>query len=103
MQLNGHNQTIVGHMFDPNNFQTLPSFTHSWNLERRTAWAEGQTKRYAISETCQKCKRPLIAEEAMAHKLNHAPFYIRSLARSLAALSQQHRKELLTFMQELYK
>jgi hypothetical protein len=101
MKLNGEKNTLKGHVFDVNNPESLPTFVLRMSPEKQAAWAEKETQRYAIVERCKVCKRPLIAEEVQAHKLNHFPYQVRPLARMLVELNPKARTELLKLIKEV--
>ena len=54
--------TQKGRIFDPQKPETMPSFMRGKPLPEQTAWAEKETVRFAVVETCDQCGEPLIAE-----------------------------------------
>lgn len=94
MKFNSKTNSLKGHVFDPANPDSMPSFTRAMNPTKQKEWAERETERYAVIRNCPTCDEPLIAEEATAHILNHAPTALRPLARMLVELSKEDRAEL---------
>jgi hypothetical protein len=101
MKLNGENNTIKGHVFDPNIHDSLPTFVLRMSADKQVHWAERETQRYRIVEHCKMCKRPLIAEEIQAHKLNHIPYTLRPLARMLLNFPPKTLAELFKLVKEV--
>lgn len=106
MKYNGNNSKEyphVGHVCDPMNPETLPPFVADIkDMTRRTKVALEVTKRYELAGWCEKCspRRPLIAEEVLAHRLKHAP---NSTVRSLVGTVMQHNPDIQRQALELLK
>lgn len=69
--------TLKGHVFDPADADTMPSFivnSRTMSAEQKREWAEAETKRYAIVGTCDRCDPPrdLIEGEQIPHRMSHA-------------------------------
>lgn len=101
-------QTLKGHKFDPEKPESLPGFffvtrngQRVYSKERIEQEAIALTNRYEIVETCKECGELLIAEEILAHKMNHVPSTIRHLVRTLMAVSPKIRSEILAIVKEL--
>ena len=98
---NGPVGTLKGHVFDPEVADSMPTFARSWSQERREREAKEMTARYKIVETCDVCHEPLIAEELLAHKMNHVPSKIRAMVRTVMALEPSDRKAVLETVRSL--
>lgn len=62
----------VGHVFDPSDDRTMPHFTRNMSGTERAFWAQAQTERYRVVDTCKHCGRDLIDGEQIPHRLKHA-------------------------------
>lgn len=103
MILNGKNNSMVGHVFDPANPVSMPKFMQKKSFDEQKLWAQKETARYAIARKCRYCDRELIAEEITAHETAHVPFQIRSQVRTLMALAPNIRKEIMEWVKEMSK
>ena len=101
MTPNGPTGTLKGHVFDPAVDSSMPTFTRFWSPERREREAKEMTERYRIVESCDVCHEPLIAEEVLAHKMNHVPSRIRAQVRTVMAMEPDDRKSLLQAVHSL--
>lgn len=100
MKINSKTNTLKGHIFDVSDPETLPGFVRRMPIEKQKDWAERETQRNQVVETCKICERALIAEEVKAHKLNHVEYTLRPLARMLADLPLKARAELTKLVKE---
>jgi len=103
MKYNSKTGSMKGHIFDPDDPDSMPTFTSSMSLEKRKAWAKQETERYRIIKNCPTCGEPLIEEESVAHVLNHAPSELRPLARMLAELDKDDREKLYKIVKAVLK
>lgn len=101
MILNGVNGTMKGHVFDPEKPESMPTFIRRKGMEEQKRWAARETERYTVVELCKTCGRALIAEEVLAHRLNHVPTHLRPLARMIADLNAEDRAELLKIVKKV--
>lgn len=108
MKPNGHvfdrntGPTLVGHRFDANDESSLPPHVRGKPQIIRERLAAELNERYRIAATCVKCKRPLIKEEVMPHKLSHAPNgAVRSLVGTVLQRSPEIQQQTLAFLKEV--
>lgn len=103
MILNGENGSRKGHVIDLEKRETVPTFFYgpNYNDARRELEATQMNERYAIVEHCKICKEPLIAEEVLAHKMNHIDGTIRHWVRTIMALNAETREAVLAVVKEL--
>lgn len=102
MTLNGREgHGLKGHVFDPKIPESLPGWMASFDDARKAREAETLTERYRVLEDCKECSRPLIAEEVLAHKMNHLPDRVRSLVRTVMAADVDVRDETIAALAAL--
>lgn len=102
MILNGPENSIKGHVFDPNKPDSLPRYVRVMpSVDDQMREIKVLNNRYQIVETCEACGSVLIAEEALAHKMDHAPSRIRAMVRTLIATPPEDRQQIIEWVNKL--
>ena len=102
---------IKGHVFDPADDASLPDYMKNGNRQARRlavltpaekqTQAAALTERYAVVLECKECKEPLIAEEAIQHRLNHEHGTVRSMVGTVLQQPREHQERTLAVLTEL--
>lgn len=103
LKLNGPDgSSLRGHVFDPQDEDSMPGFARRMSPEQREAWATAETERMRIAANCEECGLPLIAEEVLAHYMNeHVSSRNRALVRTVMARTPEQRDEVLANIKAL--
>lgn len=93
----------VGHVYDPDKPETLPTFARKFDPERRKAWAAAATEQDAKAADCKECGRGLRASEILPHSLKHAPSRLRPIVGTFFQQLQtdEDRDAALTLIAEI--
>lgn len=78
MKLQG--TSLVGHVFNVDVPDSLPSFVFRMPVSQRGPWAEAQTERYRVIEECSRCGRALTEGEQIPHRMSHEEAKVASAA-----------------------
>jgi len=93
--------SLVGHVFDADNPETLPSFVLRMTPDARRAWAQEQTERYRVVATCAICGRELIEGEQVPHRMTHASPKAASAAMTVYQRGPAVAREALELLHEI--
>lgn len=93
---------LRGHVFDIEDPESLPDWLNKSGRNKERAIQE-LNDRYTIVATCKTCGQDLIEEEHLAHMMNHVPGKLRSMVRTVMAMSQEERDDVLGYVSELEK
>jgi hypothetical protein len=89
---------MKGRQFDGIDDPQLPRLVRQQDEAIRTAWVDAYNARFATVEVCADCGRDLIAEEVIAHHINHLRPRTRVLARMFEDADQETQAELLSYL-----
>lgn len=92
----------IGHVFDPNQPESLPSPARKLSRPELEAWCERETERYRVVAVCPVCERKLIAGEQIPHRLKHASCgRVRSAAGTVLQLPPELARKAYQLIGEL--
>lgn len=102
MILNGPEGSLKGHTFDVNKPESLPRYLRALNNpNEQLRQAMALNDRYRIVDTCNECGHVLIAEEVAAHRMDHVPSKLRAFVRTLMAVPEEDRQQIIKWVTRL--
>jgi len=71
------------------------------SLEQQQDWVAEFNTRWAIVDTCETCKGPLIADELISHRMKHVPDAYRPVLRMLFDFPPDQRAAIMALLTDL--